>query len=121
MADHKGNSNGRDEQMAPYGAPFLTAMADVNRALFEQAVSVNKEWTGYLHRCLNKSVSTSQALMSANSPQSVVEIWSNYVRTISDDYRDQCDSLARGNGTIAKKVADVMNSGSEEDEGARWR
>jgi hypothetical protein len=111
MADHKEYSVGRDEPIAEYGAPFFTAMTDVNRVLFEQAVAVNTEWTGYLHRCLNESVSASQALMSANSTGNVVEIWSNYVRTISDDYRDQCNSLARGSGAIAKKVADVMIPG----------
>lgn len=121
MADFKGNSEKHDDQTAAFGAPFLTAMVDVNRALFEQAVNVNKEWTGYLHRCLNESVHTSQALMSANSTRSVVEIWSNYVRTMSDDYRDQFNSLARGNETLAKKVVNVMNSGSEEDEGVRRR
>lgn len=121
MADHKEYSVGRDEQIAAYGAPFFTAMTDVNRVLFEQAVAVNKEWAGYLHRCLNESVSASQALMSANSTGNVVEIWSNYVRTISDDYRDQCNSLARGSGAIAEKVADVMNSRSVTDQDARRR
>lgn len=118
MADHNGNSAGRDEIVA-YGGPYLSAMADVNRALFQQAFAVNREWSGYLHRCMNESVTTSKALMSANSPSNVIEICSEYVKGVTEGYQSQLDSLAQKNKALADEVASAINSGFRETGGAR--
>ena len=112
----KSNASASEEHIAAFGNQFLAALVDVNRTLLEQAISVNKEWASFLQRRFNDGVTTSRALMSAQSPENMVKIWSEYVQTTSDDCRDQMKTMMRGNGTNSMGASGVVQAEIDGDE-----
>ena len=112
----KSNASASEEHTGAFGNPFLAAMVDVNRTLLDQAISVNKEWASFLQRRFNDGVTTSRALMSAQSPENMVKIWSEYVQMTSDDCRDQMRTMMRRSATNTEGLADPVQAETEEDE-----
>jgi len=116
MVECASKSNASEKHTAVFGNPFLAAMLDVNRTLLEQAISVNKVWSSFLQRRFHDGVTTSQALMSAESPENMVQIWSKYVQATSDDCRDQMKTMVLRNETNAESATDAVHAEVEEEE-----
>ena len=95
------------------GTPMLAVLTGINGKLLESAATAQKDWADFVHRRVKEDIAVSQQLMSCRSLTDMQEIYSQYVRTALDHYREQSErALQRGKWTTEGLVQAVESGAS---------
>jgi hypothetical protein len=79
---------------------LLTVLTDINGKLLESAASAQKDWAEFMHRRVKEDIAVSQQLMSCKSLVDMQHVWSQYMRTAFEQYREQSErAVQRGKST----------------------
>ena len=89
--------------------PLLAVLADINGKLLESAATAHKDWAEFVHRRVKEDIAASQRLMSCRSLGDMRQVYSEYMRTALEHYRDKSEKgVQRGKSTtegLAKTIA----------------
>ena len=87
------------------GNPLLAAVTDINSKFLESAAIAHKEWAEFLHRRVKEDIAASQQLMKCQSLAGMQEIYSRYLRTAFDQYREQSEKAVERGTSITKELS----------------
>lgn len=93
----------------PPGSPLL-AVADINGKLLESAASAQKDWAEFVHRRVKENVAVAQRLLNCQSPADMQEVYSQYLRTAFDQYREQSEKAFQTGKSITEGLAQTIES-----------
>jgi aspartyl/asparaginyl beta-hydroxylase (cupin superfamily) len=94
----------------PSGNPVLAVATDINGKLLESAASAQKDWAEFVHRRINENVAASQRLMNCKSLTDVQEVYTQYLLTALEHYREQSEKVVQTGKSITEGLAQTIES-----------
>jgi len=96
------------------GNPLLAVATDVNGKLLESVASAQKEWVEFVHRRIKENLGASQRLLSCKSLTDVQEVYSQYLLTAFEHYREQSEKVAQTGKSMTEGLAQTMEPRADE-------
>jgi hypothetical protein len=94
--------------------PLFAVLTDINGKLLETAASVQKDWAEFMHRRVREDIAVSQQLMSCKSLGDMQQIYSQYLQTALEQYREQSERAVQRGRATAAGLAQTFESGARE-------
>ena len=94
----------------PPGNLLVTVTTDINGKLFESAASAQKDWAEFVHRRVKENVAVAQRFLTCQSPADMQEVYSQYLRTAFDQYREQSEKALQTAKSITESLAQTVKS-----------
>ena len=94
----------------PPGNPLLAVATDINGKLFESAASAQKDWAEFVHRRVKENVGVAQRLLSCQSLADMQDVYSQYLRTAFEQYREQSEKVVHTGRSMTEGLAQTMES-----------
>lgn len=94
----------------PPGNLLVAVTTDINGKLLESAASAQKDWAEFVHRRVKENVAVAQRLLTCQSPADMQEVYSQYVRTAFDQYREQSEKALQTGKSITEGLAQTIES-----------
>ena len=92
------------------GNPLLAVATDVNGKLLESVASAQKEWVDFVHRRVKENLAASQRLLNCKSLTDVQEVYSQYLLTAFEHYREQSGKIVQTGKSMTEGLAQTMES-----------
>ena len=92
------------------GNPLLAVATDVNGKLLESVASAQKEWVEFVHRRIKENLAASQRLLSCKSLADVQEVYSQYLQTAFEHYREQSEKVIQIGKSMTEGLVHTMES-----------
>ena len=92
------------------GNPLLAVATDVNGKLLESVASAQKEWVDFVHRRIKENVAASQRLLNCKSLADVQEVYTQYLLTAFEHYREQSEKVAQTGKSMTDGLVQTMES-----------
>jgi cation transport regulator ChaB len=92
------------------GNPLLTVVTGINGKLLESVATAQKDWSEFVHRRVKEDVAASQQLMSCQSLTDMQQIYSQYLQTAFEQYREQSERVVQRGKSMAEELAQAMES-----------
>ena len=96
------------------GNPLLTVVTGINGKLLESVATAQKDWSEFVHRRVKEDVAASQQLMSCQSLTDMQQIYSQYLQTAFEQYREQSERMLQRGKSMTKGLVQAMKSGTGE-------
>ena len=96
------------------GNPLLAVATDANGKLLESVASAQKEWVEFVHRRIKENVAASQRLLSCKSLTEVQEVYSQYLLTAFEHYREQSEKVVQTGKSMTERFAQTMEPRTDE-------
>src|SRR5258708_2169234 len=77
------------------GNPLLAVVTDINGKLLESVASAQKDWAEFVHRRVKEDIAASRQLMNCQSLADIQQIYSQYFRSVVDQYREQSERVVQ--------------------------
>lgn len=103
-----GNSFGWS--VPPAGNPLLAVVTDINGRLLESAATAQRDWAEFVHRRVKEDISASQQLMNCRSLTDMQQIYSQYLRTAFEQYREQSEKAVQRGKSMTEKLVQTLES-----------
>jgi hypothetical protein len=94
--------------------PLLTVLADINGKLLESVASAQKDWAEFVHRRVKEDIAASQQLMSCKSLEDMQQVYSQYMRTAFEQYREQSERAVQRGKSTTDGLAQTLELGARE-------
>jgi hypothetical protein len=94
----------------PPGNLLLAVTTDINGKLLESAASAQKDWAEFVHKRVKENVAVAQRLLNCQSPADMQEVYSQYLQTAFEQYREQSDRAVQRGKSITEGLARTMES-----------
>jgi hypothetical protein len=94
--------------------PALTAMAQVNGKVYENLAAMNKSWTDFLNRRLEKELGMPKQLAACKSIQEVYGVYADFFQAAVADYQSEFEQMSKLGKTLADNTMQAMQAPSEE-------
>ena len=94
--------------------PLLTVLTDINGKLLESAASAQKDWAEFVHRRVKEDIAVSQQLMSCKSLGDMQQVYSQYMRTAFEQYREQSERAVQRGKSTTDGLARTLELGARE-------
>lgn len=98
----------------PPGNPLLAATTDINGKLLESAAAAQKDWAEFVHRRVKENVAVAQRLLSCQSFADMQDVYSQYLRTAFEQYREQSEKVVQTGRAVTEGLAQTMESRASE-------
>jgi len=98
----------------PASNPLLAVLTDINGKLLESAARAQKDWSEFVHRRVKQDISVSQQLMNCQSLKDMQQIYSRYLQTAFEQYREQSEKAVQSGKTMTEKLAQAIESRAPE-------
>jgi hypothetical protein len=82
----------------------------VNGKLLEGAARVQKDWAEFVHRRVREDIAVSQRLMNCQSLADMQEIYSQYLQTAFEHYREQSERAVQRGKSTTEAIAGSLES-----------
>ena len=92
------------------GNPLLAVATDVNGKFLESVASAQKEWVDFVHRRIKENVAASQRLLNCKSLTDVQEVYSQYLQTAFEHYREQSEKVVQTGNSTTEWLVQTMES-----------
>src|SRR5438477_907576 len=92
------------------GNPLLAVATDVNGKLLESVASAQKEWVEFVHRRIKENLVASQRLLSCKSLTDVQEVYSQYLVTAFEHYREQSEKVVQTGKSMTEGLVQTTES-----------
>ena len=96
------------------GNPLLAVATDVNGKLLESVASAQKEWVEFVHRRIKENLAASQRLLNCKSLTDVQEVYSQYLVTAFEHYREQSERVVQTGKSMTAGLAQTMEPRADE-------
>ena len=96
------------------GNPLLAVATDVNGKLLESVASAQKEWVEFVHRRIKENLAASQRLLSCKSATDVQEVYSQYLLTAFEHYREQSEKVVQTGKSMTEGLGQTMEPRADE-------
>ena len=97
-------------------SPLFVVLSDINGKLLESAASAQKDWAEFVHRRVKEDISVSQQLMGCKSLGDMQRIYSQYMRTAFEHYREQSERAVQRGKSTTDGLAQTLELGAKESE-----
>ena len=94
--------------------PLLTVLAGINGKLLESAASAQKDWAEFVHRRVKEDIAVSQQLMGCKSLGDMQQVYSQYMRTAFEQYREQSERAVQRGKSATVGLAQTLELGTRE-------
>ena len=98
----------------PSGNPLLAIATDINGKLLESAASAQREWVDFVHRRIKENVAASQRLLNCKSLTDVQEVYTQYLQTAFDQYREQSEKVVQTGKSMTDGLVQTVESRATE-------
>ena len=92
------------------GNPLLAVATDVNGKLLESVASAQKAWVDFVHRRVKENLAASQRLLNCKSLTDVQEVYSQYLLTAFEHYREQSEKVVQTGKSMTEGLAQTTES-----------
>ena len=83
---------------------------DANGKLLESVASAQKEWVEFVHRRIKENVAASQRLLNCKSLADVQEVYTEYLLTAFEHYREQSEKAVQTGKSMTDGLVQTMES-----------
>lgn len=92
------------------GNPLLAVVTDINGKLLESVASAQTDWAEFVHRPVKADIAASQQLMNCKSLTDMQQIYSQYLQTAFEQYREQSERVVQRGKSMTEELAQTMES-----------
>ena len=96
------------------GNPLVAVATDVNGKLLESVASAQKEWVEFVHRRIKENLAASQRLLNCKSLTDVQEVYSQYLLTAFEHYREQSEKVVQTGKSMTEGLVQTTASRADE-------
>ena len=96
------------------GNPLIAVATDVNGKLLESVASAQKEWVEFVHRRIKENVAASQRLLNCKSLTDVQEVYTQYLLTAFEHYREQSEKVVQTGKSMTEGLVQTMEPRADE-------
>jgi hypothetical protein len=96
------------------GNPLLAAVTDINGKMLESVASAQKDWAEFVHRRVKEDIAASRQLMNCQSLTDMQQIYSQYFRTVFEQYREQSARVVQRGKSMTEELAQTIESRAAE-------
>jgi len=101
------------------GAPPMAILTELNGTLLESMATAQKEWSEFLHRRIKEDVAVFRELIHSQSLADMHQIYSQYLKTAFEQYRQQSERVAQRGQSVAQHLAESTDPAAQERARAR--
>jgi len=113
---------GQGSSKTPFGwsiAPvasnvLLSSVTGLNSKLLENVATAQKDWAEFVHQRVKEDIAASQQLLNCQSLTDMREIYSQYLRTAFEQYRDHSEKVVQRGKLMTEDLAQTIG-------GTAWR
>jgi hypothetical protein len=116
---HVGNSFLSGGLTPAFTNPMLTIFADMNATFLEGLATAQKDWADFVQRRTSEDVALTRQLLKSHSVADMHQIYSQYLQTAFQQYRDQSEKIVQRNESIAQHLAETTEASAKEAAPAR--
>jgi phasin protein len=103
------------EALMELNRPALTAMAQVNGKVYENLAAMNKNWTDFLNRRLEKDLGMPRQLAACKSVQDVYGVYADFFQAAVADYQSEFEQMSKLGKTLADDAMQAIQARPEEN------
>jgi len=111
----------RNQQLNSFGwgvqpmmhTPMLAIFAEMNGTLLESVATAQKDWADFVDRRIKEDVAVSRQLMQCHSLADMHQVYSRYLATAFEQYKEQSTKVVQRGQAIAEHVAEATENGKE--------
>jgi hypothetical protein len=90
--------------------PLLNAVTGMNGKLMASVESAQNEWAEFVHRRVKEDIAASYLLLKCRSFTDMQEIYSRYLRTAFEQYRDHSERVVQRGKSMTAELAQTLGS-----------
>jgi hypothetical protein len=99
--------------------PMMTILAGMSGSILEGFATAQKEWADFFQRRIREDVAVSRQLMACQSLADMHQIYSEYLRTAFEQYREQSEQVVQRSASMAQQLAERTEDKAREAARAR--
>jgi len=103
------------EALMELNRPALTAMAQVNGKVYENLAAMNKNWTEFLNRRLEKDLGMPRQLATCKSVQDVYGVYADFFQAAVADYQSEFEQMSKLGKTLADDAMQAIQARPNEN------
>jgi hypothetical protein len=104
---------------APFMNPMMTIFTDLSGVLVEGLATAHRDWANFVGRRIREDVVVTRHLMNCHSLADMHQVYSQYLQTAFQHYREQSEKLVRRSESVAQHLAETMEDDTKESIRAR--
>jgi hypothetical protein len=116
---HLGNSFMGVGLTPTFANPMLTILADMNATFLEGLATAQKDWADFVQRRTREDVAVTRQLLKSHSLADMHQIYSQYLQTAFQQYRDQSEKVVQRSESIDQHLAETTEASTKEAARAR--
>jgi hypothetical protein len=94
--------------------PMMTIFVDLNATILEGFATAQKDWADFLQRRIREDVAVSRQLMNCQSLPDMYQIYSQYLQTAFEQYREQSEHVVHRGASMAQHLAEKTEAKASE-------
>jgi hypothetical protein len=92
------------------GNPLLTAITGFGGKFLESVANAQKDWAEFVHLRVKEDIAASQQLLSCQSLTDMRDIYSQYLRTAIEQYRDHSEKIVQRSKSMTDELTHSMGA-----------
>src|SRR5262245_45991649 len=102
-----------------FANPMMTILADMSGTVLEGFATAQKDWADFVQRRIREDVAVTRQLLSCGSVPDMCQIYSQYLRTAFEQYRQQSERVVQRSESFAEHLAETTEAKAKETARAR--
>jgi hypothetical protein len=99
--------------------PMMTICVDLNATILEGFATAQKDWADFFQRRIREDVAVSRQLMHCQSLPDMNQIYSQYLQTAFEQYREQSEHVVQRSASMAQHLTETTEAKASEAARAR--
>jgi|SRR5262245_47504033 len=99
--------------------PMMAILADMNGTVLEGFATAHKDWADFAQRRTREDVAVARQLLSCHSLPDMYQIYSRYLQTAFEQYREQSERFAQRSQNITQHLTETAEANATEVARAR--
>ena len=102
------------EAMMQIQRPTLSAVAQVNTALYESIAAANREWTSFVNKRLKEDLAVPQQLAECRTPQDFYRVYAQFFQNACSQYQSGLEQMTKFSQSMTENALHALQSRPEE-------
>lgn len=103
----------------PFINPMMTIFTDLSGTLAEGLATAQRDWADFVQRRIREDVAVTRQLMNCHSLADMHQVYSHYLQTAFQHYREQSEKVLRRSESVAQHLAETTEADTKESLRAR--
>jgi Phasin protein len=104
---------------APFINPVMTIFTDLSGTLVAGLATAQRDWADFVQRRIREDVAVTRHLMNCHSFADMHQVYSRYLQTAFQHYREQSEKVMRRSESVAQRLAETTEAHTKESFRAR--